>query len=71
MEVDGCGSFTHNFAMVGRPCFLHKWGLALAAGRGSPPLFLENPMNRVFSEILRTGYITINVGRCIGNDGSN
>jgi hypothetical protein len=39
MEVDGCGCFTHNIAMVGRPCFLLKQGPFFASGRGSPPKF--------------------------------
>jgi len=70
MEVDGCGCFTHNFAMVGRPCFLHRWGFSFATGRGSPPLFLEKSMNKISSQIQRTGYITINVRSVIGNDGT-
>lgn len=32
----------------------------LTTGRGSPPMFLEESMNRIFSLILRTGYITAN-----------
>jgi hypothetical protein len=33
VEVDCCGRFTHNNAMVGRPCFLHMQGFLLASGR--------------------------------------
>jgi hypothetical protein len=41
MEVGGCRRFTHNSAMVARPCFLHKQGFFHALGRTRD--FLSRP----------------------------
>ena len=39
-------------------------------GRGSPPLLLKESMYKIFSQLQRIGYITANVRRVIGNDGT-
>ena len=79
MEVEGCGCFTHlqlnrldlvtTLSELYRPIDSRRVSPTYT-GRGSPPLFLEESMDKISSQLQRIGYITANVRSVIGNDGA-
>ncbi|MGY5873000.1 MAG: hypothetical protein RTV72_12195 [Candidatus Thorarchaeota archaeon] len=79
MEVEGCGCFTHLQSIwsdlvtilseLGRPLESRRTPPTYT-GRGSPPMLLEDLMNRIFSQLQRIGYITHNAWSGNGNDGT-